>query len=497
MRRCSNIQALTPIVLAGLLILSLWCALVATIADHKRMAMADTERDASNLAKLFEEHVSGLCATIDRSLLTIRDDVTAPDHPTDLTGYLRRHAFSPAVMHVSVIGPDGMVTATSLEPHPLGVNLGDRDHFRTQAAGGTDLLIIGKPVLGRITGHPTLPFSRRISTADGGFGGIVLLAIDPSHLVDIFQRIDIGPRGIITLVGADGIVRARSSGMEDDVAPYGQAYPAGSFFADSQRTSGILRGPDPIDGLVRLTAWRRLEGFPLAVLVSVSEADSLTLWRHWRTGILLEGALLSGLILLAIIAGWRAWTAKTQAVADLSRRARELKVLTQTDPLCGIANLRGFDQRAAEEIDRARRYGRSLTVLLIDIDWFKRVNDNYGHPAGDVVIRSVATRCADRLRHHDLIARIGGEEFAVIVPEADADAGAAVAQALRTTIADHPVTLADGTAIAVTISLGGTALCHADTTVQDLLARADRALYQAKNSGRNQVAFHHDDRVAS
>ncbi|MBN2905808.1 MAG: diguanylate cyclase [Rhodobacteraceae bacterium] len=171
--------------------------------------------------------------------------------------------------------------------------------------------------------------------------------------------------------------------------------------------------------------------------------------------------------------------------------------LAVTDPLTGLFNRRYALPHLARIAQRAAETGRGYAVMLLDIDRFKRVNDRYGHAAGDAVLAEVARRLKEDLRAVDLVARIGGEEFMIALPETGPEAARATAERLRTQIQDHPIALPDGSAeITVTISSGvaigrGRDLDAGDADVEAeikaLMNQADRALYGAKASGRNTV----------
>jgi diguanylate cyclase (GGDEF)-like protein len=161
----------------------------------------------------------------------------------------------------------------------------------------------------------------------------------------------------------------------------------------------------------------------------------------------------------------------------------ELELAARTDPLTGLANRRHFSQELEHELERCRRDGRPLTVIVCDLDHFKDVNDSYGHMAGDRVLRLVADVLAEHSRAIDLPARFGGEEFAIILPDTDLDAGEVAAERLRreiehrSALAGPPVTLSLGVACTQQVGLAQDALYRA----------ADRALYAAKDTGRNRT----------
>ncbi|MGE5505055.1 MAG: GGDEF domain-containing protein [Actinomycetota bacterium] len=177
---------------------------------------------------------------------------------------------------------------------------------------------------------------------------------------------------------------------------------------------------------------------------------------------------------------------------DTHRQIAELEVLASRDELTGVANLRHFHRQAGLERDHARLMGRSFALLALDIDHFKRINDRFGHAAGDAALKAFAEACRLALREGDILGRVGGEEFAVALPNTGLDGARIIAERLRAQVEALSVPLPDKTALAFTVSVGVAACTFAGTeaeppTVTDLLARADKALYRAKETGRNRV----------
>lgn len=164
--------------------------------------------------------------------------------------------------------------------------------------------------------------------------------------------------------------------------------------------------------------------------------------------------------------------------------------LATRDELTSLLNRREFDRILQEERERALRFGHPLAVVMIDIDHFKSVNDRFGHPVGDVVLREVARRLATQVRNVDRVARFGGEEFALILMQMDAAAALDVARRVCAAAGAEPVGAAEGVTLPVTLSAGVASLPADATTEATLVAAADKALYAAKQRGRNRaVAF--------
>ena len=168
---------------------------------------------------------------------------------------------------------------------------------------------------------------------------------------------------------------------------------------------------------------------------------------------------------------------------DAAEEARHAAVC---DHLTGIGNRRAFFDAAETELRRWRRLPRPLTLVLIDADNFKKINDTHGHPVGDAVLRHIARVMGATFRQVDVVARIGGEEFAVLLPSADLASAQRVAERLRAALEAQP-TQTDGGPVACTVSIGIAAMDDATSSVEALLKRADAALYAAKHSGRNRV----------
>jgi diguanylate cyclase (GGDEF)-like protein len=177
----------------------------------------------------------------------------------------------------------------------------------------------------------------------------------------------------------------------------------------------------------------------------------------------------------------------TQLIGKIDAAQSALREASITDELTGLRNRRFLLSRFNEEFERARRHNSQIGFMMMDLDHFKKINDTYGHPFGDLVIKSAAKIISIAMREYDIAARYGGEEFAVLVTETKRQDLVALAERIREQLENQDISDA-GITVRVTISIGVTSLNEVDTP-ETLLKRADNALYQAKHEGRNRVVL--------
>jgi two-component system, cell cycle response regulator len=249
----------------------------------------------------------------------------------------------------------------------------------------------------------------------------------------------------------------------------------------------VSLGLENFDGLRLCSQVRSLErtrGLPILI---VSEAeDNARLLRGLEIGV--NDYLVRPIDKNEMFARVRTQIRKkryTESLRDNFQLSMEMAI---TDSLTGLHNRRYMESHLGTLVDEAAARGKPLTLLILDIDYFKSINDNYGHDAGDDVLREFATRVRKSIRGIDLAARYGGEEFVIVMPETDMAVAAVVAERIRRRIAGEPFPIQKGNAaIDVTISIGIAALAGATDTAETVLKRADQALYRAKRDGRNRV----------
>lgn len=174
---------------------------------------------------------------------------------------------------------------------------------------------------------------------------------------------------------------------------------------------------------------------------------------------------------------------------DRRIRMEQLEHEAQTDSLTQVANRGHFIEIANQELARCRRYGHPLSLWMVDIDHFKKVNDMFGHHAGDIALQSLIATSRQALRDWDIVGRMGGEEFAVLLPDTDASQALYVAERLRMAVASTEIPVDGGNVIHLTVSTGVATAGESDVSVDTLLERADKALYDAKHTGRDKVCM--------
>jgi diguanylate cyclase (GGDEF)-like protein/PAS domain S-box-containing protein len=178
---------------------------------------------------------------------------------------------------------------------------------------------------------------------------------------------------------------------------------------------------------------------------------------------------------------------RREAEEDRAIFIRELQHLSQTDGLTGLFNRQHLDKRILEEMERAKRYGNPLSLIIFDIDFFKKINDSYGHIIGDKMLQSAASQIRETFRTTDIAARFGGDEFVIVMVQTDLNESVQVAERLRASIEQEKIPINEEQSAGFSISLG---VCQFDESLkraEDFIARADTALYEAKRNRRNAV----------
>lgn len=400
-----------------------------------------------------------------------------------------------------VFGADGdWLLATHPRKPPFTSS--DREYFQHHLHHPGRQVYIGKPIKSRSNNAWVLPISRRLEQADGSFAGIVLATVRIDYFSKLYASFDVGAGGTILLMRSDGTLIYRLPYNDSLIGNDMSSGPVHQMYR-KEGPIGTAMMRAKVDNIERLYSYRHFETYPLIVATAQAKDDVLSDW--WKSTL---NQL--ALVLLAVLAfvgvGWRLVRQITirdhlevelrQARAALQQRNEELAVLADHDGLTGIANRRRFEQALQLETARATRTGAPLSLLMLDVDHFKRYNDTYGHVAGDQCLRKVAALLGTASeRPADLAARYGGEEFVVLLPETDAVGADLLAHRIREHVAQLRIPHAANGPGVVTISAG--AYTMIDTSIPDagsiLVERADALLYEAKLKGRNRVCSQHGE----
>ncbi|WP_281665050.1 sensor domain-containing diguanylate cyclase [Paraburkholderia fungorum] len=459
-------------------------ALYNSREDEFRHAM-DNSR---NLVAIISRDLARNVALYDMSLRGVASDAERPETWT-LSPYLRQRVLfdrglgSPISGDAYVLDAQGRVKASKSGNTYPGLSFADRDYFAVQQNNPSVGLYISHPYPSQVRGGAlAVGLSRRIHTAQGAFDGIALVSIRIEYFEHLLDNIDLGPNGGGFIVLDNGTLLASRPPARRGI---GSNYAGTANFAGiANHPSGSFVSDGSLDGVSRLYTYAHVPGTPLIVGIAPAVEDVLTDWRKRN---MLAGAMTVLFGGAYVIVAWLF----AFALRDKVRAEAELQRIAETDALTGLSNRRAFDQRLGQEWLRSQREQTPLSLLFIDIDHFKRLNDTYGHATGDEVLAEVAARIMSGTRRAvDVAARYGGEEFAVVLPNTSLDGAVKVAETIRERIEAAGLANKDTERGHVTISVGcASCMPPGGGSAPALLAAADTQLYAAKAAGRNRVAW--------
>lgn len=487
-------RGLYAAVLLFLLLLGSWLAwdlwrerertleLAARLVMQKSQLMARAFGDTFLAADYVLRDVLGH-VRLDRDLRYPDPDA---DHRQGIEGLLRLKAATiPVLEDVALFNRDCIFTAFA-KGNFYGRRSTQRFCSDLQVGPGERLHMQYLPVERSASKRPVVVMARTVGDAQGRLLGGALAVLDLQYAQNWLASFDVDPQDNLSLLDTDGVLLARIPPLPQAI---GQRLPPTPSQLPFSELVGVdtFTDPSPVDGRLRVYGASRLGDFPLVALVGFDRNTVLEGWRHRAWQLLAGYAVLCALTLLML---------RIQ-LAMLHQR-EELRALATTDALTGIGNRGHLMNAGAQEYARARRYGQELAVLMLDIDRFKSINDRWGHPTGDQVIRVVAQSLRALARGQDLGGRLGGEEFALLLPATSLAGARVIAERLRQSVQDEDsVRTKAGDAVRFTVSIGVAALTAQDADFDSLLQRADRALYLAKDSGRNRVKLLDSDAAAS
>ncbi|RKE23888.1 diguanylate cyclase (GGDEF)-like protein [Paraburkholderia sp. BL23I1N1] len=461
LKSCADRSFTFPLV-AVVLSATIWAATVQRIDHEGEQARAADVATNSQLASAFAAHIAKTVHDADVVVQWVKYEYERSPATFALADYKRRGLVSAdTALQVTIVDATGKVLQTTT-PDARAVNLSDRLHFRVHEQGDIGLYI-SQPVLGRVSSHWTLQFTRRLNHPDGSFAGVVVVSEDPDFLTDGFYNLDgLGLHGMLAVLSDNGYLLSRLAGGEP-TSPKGP--PASAFSAMTGAKGKIVK--DPVDGVERFVSYHHLTEYHVSILAGVSADDALAPFRQAR---LLYCALASFLSLSLLAAA--AWQ------VAVTRRFRRL---AETDSLTGLPNRHLMLQTIRRRIrgEAPERVG----LLYIDLDNFKGINDTLGHKVGDDLLRNVAFRLEECAAPGDVLARIGGDEFAYLISDEQPLARAElIAQDIVRVF--RRVFVMRGEDYTINVSIGIVLHKQPHDNEFGLLTKADLAMYAAKNRGR-------------
>jgi methyl-accepting chemotaxis protein len=281
------------------MILAIWVATGFHLLTFKHQLYESFRRNSANLARAFEQDVVHALQEVDWTIRLLRTYYVRHDPSLDFSGLIRElNKANGLTFQYVIIGPDGFMVMSSVATPGAVVNLRDREHFRVHQDFNDDRLFVSKPILGKVTGKWTIQLTRRIDNPDGSFGGVIVASVDPGYFARLYDAIDVGKKGLITLAGLDGVIRSVKGASAQSAA---QSIASSRFFETIQTGSeGSYNETNPLDGVSRVGSYLRVAGFPLIVSVGFSEEEILSGYRHELLIALVVAIGLSLLILTAI-----------------------------------------------------------------------------------------------------------------------------------------------------------------------------------------------------
>lgn len=349
----------------------------------------------------------------------------------------------------------------------------DREYFNISYE--TDIHI-SSPIKSRVSESWVIPFVLPLSVPRHEMRMLVI-AMKVNVLNRLYERQRLKPNGSVFLFRKDGVLLTKTPWQPEFL---GKTYAANieKSFQNSKNET-IVFSKSIFDNTTQLTSYMPLKEFPLAIMVSVPYRDILeNVWGDlWIIVVWFSVATVA-----ILLAGRQ----HIRLLAEHATLNAEILRMAAIDPLTGVLNRRRFIELMEHEFARSRRYETPLSLLMLDLDYFKQINDTYGHQMGDKILVTFSNTVTKNLRSIDFFARFGGEEFVVLLPQTGMEAAKQLAERICKVISQLQIPTEQGK-ISFSTSIGVTAIQETDTNPEEMIFRADRSLYTAKTNGRNQV----------
>ena len=369
-------------------------------------------------------------------------------------------------------------------------DVSDRDYYRVQIDPTTRGFYIANAVFSRVTHKWGIPISMPASNRNGRIS-VLYGAIELERMEKLQTPLLNDSVSSITILRNDGLVLSRVPILPDLIGTSVISTSSWLEYISREKKGFFFTDREPFAGQARIVAFSHMPDYPVIILATAKLDEVLRIWREQVILLVMLALLISigfslmaAKLMRAVRAGELARTEVERQAAALEKANQELSVLSVTDKLTQIYNRVKLDSVLQLEVSRAKRYKPNLSIIMLDIDHFKRVNDVFGHVVGDSVLVSVATILQNSIRETDTVGRWGGEEFLIILPQTGHEQALEVAEKIRQLISSAQFAIVGR----LTASVGVTRYSTEESEEQ-ILARADAALYEAKKTGKNRVVL--------
>ncbi|MFJ4542588.1 sensor domain-containing diguanylate cyclase [Pseudomonas rustica] len=474
--------------------LCLFGLLYLQLEQSRRQDLAVAKVASSNLTRAMAQQAEDTFHSADLVMTSLVDWIEddgygATQKPRLQKTFARRVQQMEQLHGIFFFDKQGQWIITSFADLPRGNGVADRDYFKFHQQNESTLAHIGPAIRSRENGEWIIPISKRVNDHAGNFQGVLMAGIKMAYFDQFFKSFSLDDNGIMFLGLTDGTLLARRPFEENLIGTslaQGRIYQ--KLLPEAQSGTAMIRSV--VDDVVRLYGYRQLGSYPLVVAAASSRDTILKGWYERA----FQSSVIIALVILGV--GLFGWVFIHQVrngeriEKNLRRAQLALEQIATHDSLTGLANRRLFERSLEIEFARGARQVSPVSLIMLDIDFFKRYNDAYGHVAGDHCLMQVAqvvkTCCQ---RKADLAVRYGGEEFAVLLPDTDINGALAIAGQIRRSVIDKHIIHSGSPTGYLTVSLG----CYAfipsgNDSLETFIHRADAALYQAKNAGRNRAA---------